>query len=1127
MNFDGLTPYKISRMGGGVDWDSSVQLPNGIAAICKNSRWLAESVVTRYGQQTTMLGFPSLGQPSGLDVINVLGATPAQIPLIFCTDGTLLQESPPGSGTLIPVPLPLPVPSGAFMQDTLAYNRMYMAFSDLGMGLSTPLVYDGPTQKVTPISQNTVAALWDAGTPYLVGDVARTTVNPNRWFRCQTAGISGKIEPTWPKFNGQFAPTMNYQTANIADGTVQWQEWTPGGQVFVPTPEQPTLVIHNPGSGSISAGKDIYVCFAYSSPFPNAPQQSLWSAPVVFTNTGASDQLVIRWGPNGTFNAGPTIPQWLATWAAQSASYYGFMLSIYVASVTTGSAAPTQYHFYNQITVDQSAVINSIPSNSAVSPPTIASLLIANQIGTNNPAQGIFTGESGTRNCFITRQDLNDSFASVDTGSPFPVVFYGQSPLNITGISRASGIVTCTVNAPGQLVIGEVINVALAVDPTFDGQYTIATVNGATVTWLTSHSDTIAIQAGGILTPQGGPSPVITFPPGGSDDSLDIAAFTVVGQSAAGPFFYIPIQDPVNPPSANVTSISRVSATSLVTATVDNPAGFADGQSLTLNVPFGGIAQSFLGTFTLATVVGNILTWSQNGVDFANKSGSLGTLTVDPILATTQAPQPNPSGLGLILNFDDTSLANSDDITSQLTAIPVPPCVDVYYSENLDRVVYTLGNDSNLYFSNIGDAANIQSPDGILAVASSNSKKTVCFREMISGELLCLKENGAYAIEPDTSGLPPNQWGVTRRWIGHGPVGARAVDVGPDFLVVFTRSGPYLYQEGRLIPIGLERSGTWKRVNWAAKNQIWVVVDDDLKTVRFGLPIDGSAFCNKVMTLDYFNGWGDTLILTMNGEYVANRAGRRWSGPDDIPALYAKRVTRTLTPPLNNAINDLQTLYGIYQAPNTPFNIASGVIGSGFATLALQGTFKVAPFAVGQTVFIVANGGTQKVVLISVTLTSGNVLVQYVQSGSGSFLNGTIQLLNPLRIRMDVPDVYDDDGAGIDWQYQPSFMQHPHLYILNFAGIAGRALGAGTLNAQPVTNNPKFGTAEPLTVDLDTTTTQGQPNLPVPFARGTEVDGDNEMLSYNFNNGAVPGAWASLHAIVGYFGEMFKAQPGG
>ena len=198
---------------------------------CRNMRFRKRSVRMRDGYSHTMSYEIDPSTPSvppfdmtGVEALDVLVNNPQQLVIAFDTNGDLLQETPVGSGTMVPLSPPIPLPTGASMQTAKAYNRIYMAFSNLASALGPPQVIDGPTGVVSPVSQNPIGAIWTPGTYYLPGDVVRTSQNPARWFRCIVAGTAGNVEPTWPTLDGYLAPEalvaniINVSTVNI--GTV-------------------------------------------------------------------------------------------------------------------------------------------------------------------------------------------------------------------------------------------------------------------------------------------------------------------------------------------------------------------------------------------------------------------------------------------------------------------------------------------------------------------------------------------------------------------------------------------------------------------------------------------------------------------------------------------------------------------------------------------------------------------------------------------------------------------------------------------------------------------------------------------------------------------------------------------
>ncbi|HEY6253220.1 MAG TPA: hypothetical protein VI685_24965 [Candidatus Angelobacter sp.] len=222
MNFEGFAPHEFDRWSSLVEQDDPTALPQGVAGVARNVSFRLSSVRTRDGiawqfqtptKDQAITGLASLinQQPSGS----------TQVPLILDMGGRMYVESPAGSGTLVAVTSPqVSLPANAHMQVAAAYNRGYLAFSDMKVGLANPAVYDLPSGNLDPYSMRPVGARWQANTSYLVGEVVTPasggTVGNGHTYRCTTAGTSGGSQPSFP--------TGAAQTVN--DGTVVWTENT-------------------------------------------------------------------------------------------------------------------------------------------------------------------------------------------------------------------------------------------------------------------------------------------------------------------------------------------------------------------------------------------------------------------------------------------------------------------------------------------------------------------------------------------------------------------------------------------------------------------------------------------------------------------------------------------------------------------------------------------------------------------------------------------------------------------------------------------------------------------------------------------------------------------------------------
>jgi len=657
------------------------------------------------------------------------------------------------------------------------------------------------------------------------------------------------------------------------------------------------------------------------------------------------------------------------------------------------------------------------------------------------------------------------------------------------------GEVQAVVDNASGFAAGDVVTIRNASPAAFNGTVTIASVLGNVVTFPSAATGT-ASQAG-LLT-------------------MQMFLLQVLPTVAAAN-------------EANIISIQR-DARGNVSAVIPSIYGWSEGQvAVVANVG----DPSFDGNFEVVSAVVNndlitaTISWVQYGTPAlppaASSSG--GTLGSIPIFTC---------------NFDDNALS-AEDVTSQLTAMAPPNSTDVFFSETLNRMVYTKGNDTAHYFSNIGDNENIDQAGGILPVAENNGAVTVCFREMESGELLSLKANGGYAIEQNDN--TPSGWEVVRRWKNHGPVNAKAVALGPDFLIVFVEySGPYRYDGHQFEWIGREKQGTWDRVNWAAKNTIWCEVDDDKKTVHFGLPLDGSPTPNKDVKCNYFNGWQDPLIVNMMGQVIPNRYGRRWS-EDDLAATCGKLVLRTLNPSVDNRINDRQMLFGLSRAVlpgetgygEGPYGADGyGGLGTGvitptqaFVDMEVPDTYSddgpVGDVSTTSENPVFGNGNSQTLQVADLTnISVGTKLlidpgVNEEKFTVTSITNGLLAAVftkshDPGSVVLSA----DYSQIGIDWQYQPAFAQSPTFEIFRWSKIKGRYLGSGLINFEPVTEDPNF--------EVDPLVSNSQVGIPTKFAFGVNVEGDNEMLSFNINNGAEPGVWGELHGLVIGGNEVAASQ---
>lgn len=318
MNFDGLNPLGISRFCGLVDWDDPTQLPIGIAAISKNSRYTAQSVGTRYGLKRTINSGKAGKAITGLSLLKYLANPDVFLPLLYINDGSLVYENPAGSGNSTPVADGLALLAANInAQIGLAYQNAYIAQGDLIRGTKKPVVFNGNTKTLDPASDKPVGVTWSAATTFRVGHVVTPTVPNSHSYRASavTTGISAGVEPVWPLGEGGV----------IVDGGVTWTELTPIlAQVIAPVAP---VIARVAAVGTFPVNRDVYIKITVK----NSIGESIGSTALSIINTVLNDRVQV------TLPALAAFPGWVQTLGAP---YPITGLEVYEADVATGAAAP-------------------------------------------------------------------------------------------------------------------------------------------------------------------------------------------------------------------------------------------------------------------------------------------------------------------------------------------------------------------------------------------------------------------------------------------------------------------------------------------------------------------------------------------------------------------------------------------------------------------------------------------------------------------------------------------------------------------------------------------------------------------------------------------------------------------
>lgn len=328
-------------------------------------------------------------------------------------------------------------------------------------------------------------------------------------------------------------------------------------------------------------------------------------------------------------------------------------------------------------------------------------------------------------------------------------------------------------------------------------------------------------------------------------------------------------------------------------------------------------AKQYLGNnFQLSNVPGGVTI-----ADVVNGVQETSTLIADNV--TTSAT----------FNFDDNYLKSTlNDVSAFFRKIQVPPSSDVYYSQTLKRNFYAVDAfRSGWYVSLAGDLESVYGDTGLVQAAENNGENRTAVREF-AGVVYLMKEKSGHVMSPSTD--DPSTWGVVQQWSGSGPCGPRAVDTCTNFMCYVHRSGVYIFEGGQPYRISKEIPITWSGINWAYEQAIWVMIDDETREIRIGVPFGQSTVPNIVLKLNYeeLPSWSPPSFAPpihfsqISGKEIAGGECYKWS-VDEIEANLAIRAERTLANPPKTM--DLPTIQSqiLYASSNADGQVSAIIPG--------------------------------------------------------------------------------------------------------------------------------------------------------------------------------------------------------
>jgi hypothetical protein len=473
------------------------------------------SVRTRDGINTTMQGeheSPITGLIGTLYTPETAAQNFLQVPTIFDMTGALQYESPVGSGEMVPFPLnsTFTPPANAHMISVQTGNKIFAAFSDLNVPLSSMAVIDPLTKAVWPYGLKPFGWVWTANTPVLAGEVCTPTApsGNGHTYLCTQAGVTGNNEPLpWP----------TAEEAIVNDGSAKWKEYTAVMANRLSPPPVPVLALA--GGGTIAATQDVYVVIT----LVNTMGESLPSTPTFIETLAASTTVNV---PLPTLTLG-SLPGWMQELGA---SYIPTGCNIYAAIVAHGSSAPP-LSTYQKVNVGVQALGSTYGITAAgagVAPPSLCTARVV-------PGQ-------------LPTPDAQVQIQRIPVGSTV-------APPNAPGLALAAGIVAIhrtfyvaltLVNAAGETTPGAMANITTTGNNQ-GAQVFLASNYGPTVTGVNIYATDVAEGSAPPLVSslnfQGtfalGSSPIITGAGGGANPPSANTATLPGGLFPAGRDIYV------------------------------------------------------------------------------------------------------------------------------------------------------------------------------------------------------------------------------------------------------------------------------------------------------------------------------------------------------------------------------------------------------------------------------------------------------------------------------------------------------------------------------------------------------------------------------------------------------------
>ena len=182
---------------------------------------------------------------------------------------------------------------------------------------------------------------------------------------------------------------------------------------------------------------------------------------------------------------------------------------------------------------------------------------------------------------------------------------------------------------------------------------------------------------------------------------------------------------------------------------------------------------------------------------------------------------------------------------------------------------------STVFVSKAFQPEALDALDGLLQVARDDSH---ALRSVFSlNNLIYLVKERSIWVTEDDGVDEASQWNLRLVSPSVGTFSPKGVCVGEDWAIILSFDGVYLFNGTQPEPISDEIRPTWQSINWPQAHKSWVEADLVNKRIYIGIPTAAATEPDKVLMLDYTEGFGLEGFKAFQEGQAVTGSGRKWT----------------------------------------------------------------------------------------------------------------------------------------------------------------------------------------------------------------------------------------------------------